>query len=252
MTTQFDCALDGVALSSLDDTLCVLDIREDAPKMRTAALALRPAGRRLLHQQRESLTVQIGFAIHEEDPVRRREVLQSVHAWAAKGGILTTSERPGQQLTVICTALPAMSAEDWTETLTLAFTTTLVPYWEAAEASSASGSDVLTLTAAGNAGSAPVDVIAINDTDETVTSLKIYCGGTQMVFEGISMPAGGILFLIQSGGVFTAELDGESILPFRTPESDDLLLAPCGTGCTAYASASAPLQAAFTVRGRYA
>ena len=164
MTTSFDCALDSILLSSLDAAICVLDIREEAPRLRTSALALQQEGRRLLRQQRESLTLHITFAIHEPDPVRRRTVLQSVQAWAARGGFLTTTDRPGQRLSVVCTAFPAMSAEDWTEALTLTFTSTLVPYWEDAEEAFASGSAVLTLNIPGTAASTPVDVVVINDT----------------------------------------------------------------------------------------
>lgn len=251
MKTPFDCALNGVLLSSLDEAICLRDIREEAPRLRTSALALPTEGQRLLRQQRESLTVQILFAIHAEDPIRRRAVLQAVHAWAARGGILTVTDRPGQQLTVLCTALPAMAAEDWTETLTIAFTSERVPCWEAAEEVSASGSEVLTLDAPGTAESAPVDVAVINDTAQIVDDLTLYCGGTRMAFTGLHMPSGGVFLLIQSGGVLSAQVDGVSALHCRTPESDDLLLAPCGRSCVVYASAAEPLQATFTVRGRY-
>lgn len=251
MTTSFDCALNSVLLSSLDAAICVQDIREDAPKLRTSALALQQEGRRLLRQHRESLTLHITFAIHEPEPVRRRTVLQAVQAWAAQGGFLTTTDRPGQRLGVVCTALPAMSAEGWTEALTLTFVSTLVPYWEDAEETFASGSTVLTLNIPGTAASSPVDVVVINNTEETVTSLTLRCGSTQMVFEGIDMPSNGLFLLIQSDGALVAQLNGQSVLACRTPESDDRLLAPCGTSCTAYASALEPLQATFSARGRY-
>ena len=251
MITPFDCALNDVLLSSLDKAICIQDIREEAPKLRTSTLALPAEGQRLLRQQRESLTVQVIFAIHEEDPIRRREVLQTVLAWAARGGVLTTTDRPGQRLSVLCTALPAMAAEDWTAPLTLSFTSERTPYWEADEEAIVSGSEVLTLNTPGTAESAPVDVVVINDTASTVDDLTLYCGGTRMEFTGLNLPRSGMFLLLQSGGILSAQMDGHSVLHCCTPESDDLLLAPCGRSCIAYASATEPLQATFTVRGRY-
>ena len=251
MKTPFDCALNGVLLSSLDEAICVQDIREEAPKLRTSALSLPMEGQRLLRQQRESLTVQVIFAIHAEDPVRRRAVLQNVLAWAAQGGLLTTLDRPGQQLSVLCTALPAMSAEDWAAPLTLSFTSVRVPYWEATDEVTVSGSAVLTLDTPGTAESAPVDVVVINDTTSLVDTLTLYCGGTRMEFTDLHLPSSGMFLLLQSGGILSAQVAGRSVLPCRTPESDDLLLAPCGRSCVVYASAAEPLQATFTVRGRY-
>lgn len=251
MTTQFDCALNGILLSSVDDRICVLDIQENAPKLRTTSLALHPEGQHMLRQTRDSLTVQVRFAIHEEDPLRRREAAQAVHTWAAKGGLLTTSDRSGQQLTVICTGYPAVAAGDWTQELTLTFQSARVPYWEDAETTSVSGSSVLTLTTPGTAESAPVDVVVVNNTAQTITHLKVRCGSTEMNFEGINFPANTMFVLNQTDGPLSARVMGSSILHCRTAESADLLLAPCGQSCTVYASADAPLQSSFTVRGRY-
>ena len=251
MTTQFDCALDGILLSSLDESICVLDIREDAPKLRTTSLIQYPEGHRLLQQQRESLSVQIRFSIHEEDPIRRREVAQAVHAWAAKGGLLTSSDRPGQQMAVLCTGYPATAAEDWTEVLTLVFTSARVPYWEDAELTAVVGSGTMTLTAPGTAKSTPVDVQIVNNAGMPLTKLMIRCGDTQMAFDGIEFTAGSSFLLTQSTGTLIARIGGKSVLPCRTPDSDDALLVPCGTSCTVSASADGALQTGFAVRGRY-
>lgn len=252
MTTPFDCALNGVLLSSLDERITVLDVQENAPKLRTTVLALHQEGADCIHQRRESITVQVHFAIHEEEPIRRQSVMRIIRTWAEKGGVFTTADRPGLQLTVICTSLPAITSEDWTEKCTLTFQTTRCPWWEDAEETAVSGSAVLTLATPGTADFAPVDALIINNSGETVTRLTIRAGSTQMVFEGIHFPAGRMFLLTQSDGPLTVEADGESVLSFRTADSDDMLLVPCGKSSTVYASASGPLQASFTVRGRYA
>lgn len=251
MTTLFDCALNDVLLSSLNLLICVLDIREDAPKIRTTALPLYPEGQKLLRQQRDSLTVHVDFALHEEDPLRRREALQEIVRWAVQGGVLSTTDRPGQQLAVICAGLPATSGEDWTEKLTLTFQSARVPYWEDAAEVTVSGSEELTLNTPGTADSAPVDVVVVNDSAETAATVTFCAGSTQMVFEGLQFQPNSTFRLIQSSGPLVAEIDGESVLACRTAASADRLLVPCGRSSTVYAAAGEPLQASFTVRGRY-
>lgn len=251
MTTPYDCALDGVSLSGLDARICILDLREEAPLMRASPFPL-PAEGQLLTQVRESLTIRVLFAIHEEDPVERCAALQRVLAWAHPGGVLTTSDRPGQQLTVACTALPAASAETWTETLALAFTTTRCPCWEDAAQTILTGSGAMTLALPGTLGYAPVSAVITNAGDEAVTRLSVQCGATWLIFEDIALPAGGKCYLQMADGLLSAAIDGESILPNRTSGSADCLLAPCGQSCTVCASASQPLEATFTARGRYA
>ena len=251
MTTPFDCTLNSISLSSLDDSICVLDIREESPSLRMTSMPLLCAGRRLFSRQRESISVQIAFAIHESDSLRREEVFQAVLAWAESGGLLSVSTRPGQLLRVVCTAPPALSAENWTETLLITFTSAAEPWWEAAELTQSSSTGTMTLEVPGNAPDAPVSAMVVNTGTEEITRLTLYCGGTQMVFEGISLPAGGVFLMDHAAGLLTAMIGSESVLKHRTPDSADLLLAPCGASCTAYASAGQPTSTVFSVRGRY-
>ncbi len=251
MNTLIDCSLNGVSLSSLDDALCVLDVKELAPKMRISALVTQPDGRRILRRFRESLSIEITCAIHHEEPEKRRLVQQQLHAWAEKGGLFTTTERPGQRIRMHCAQLPSMAAQDWQSPLTLTLVSGGVPYWEDAQTTAVTGSQVLTLDVPGTAESAPVSVVIINDTGAAVTRMNLYCAGSRMLFEGMNFAPGGLFTLTQEDGYLIADVDGESILPFRTPDSDDLLTVPCGKKSTVYVSADQPLTAAFAVRGRY-
>ncbi len=250
MTTPFDCALNGVSLSRQDDRLCVLDIDEQAPKLRLTAAVLPTAGQQLLAQSRESLSVEVRFAIQEEDPRLRRQALQKVLAWAMKGGILTTSDRKNQQLNVVCTALPAMAAEDWTAPLSITFTTTRCPYWEDAALTQCAGTSC-TVALPGTADSTPVSAQITNTGTEAITSLTLYCGATYMTFEGITLPAGGVFLLEAEDGLLCAAVDGASVLSCRTPGSSDLLLAPCGQSAALSVTAAGTVTATFSARGRY-
>ncbi|MBE5810114.1 MAG: hypothetical protein E7318_04170 [Clostridiales bacterium] len=249
--TIHDCALNGASLSWLDERICVLDVREDAPRLRLPAFPL-PRGGQFLAPVRESLSVRVTFAIHEQDPIRRWSLLELVRAWASDGGILTLDARPDQQLTVVCTELPALAAEDWTAPLTLQFTTTLCPYWEAAEPTVLTGSSTMSLVLPGTAEDTPVSVTVTNIGASPVTRLTLQCGGTCIIFDDITLPVGSKCYVEVQDGLLSATINGESILPNRTPGSDDLLLAPCGKGCTVAALSIQPLQAIFTARGRYA
>jgi len=252
MITTFDCALGGILLSSLDESICVLDIREDAPKMRISTVSARHDGLHLLDSQRESLTVRVDFAIHDPDLAHRSQVLQAIHAWAAKGGILTATSHPGQQLAVICTGFPAPTADDWMERLTLSFTTTTIPYWEAVALTQVVTSDTTDLLIPGTADAVPVSVMVINYGDAPLTQLTLVCGNTRMVFENISISVNNMFVMTQIGPVLKATIDGQSVLHCRTAESDDSLLAPCGQNCTVQVIANQDTNTVLMARGRYA
>lgn len=251
MTTLFDCALNGVLLSSLSQRISVLDIRESAPKVHQTALTLYPEGRQQLQLRRESLTVEVIFSVHEEKPYLRTRVLQRICEWAAPGGVLTATTHTDQQLTVICTGLPAVTGEDWTEKCTLTFQTTRCPYWEDAILSSVNGPGALPLYVPGTADHAPVNALILNASEEDVTRITLRAGSTQMTFEGITFPAGQLLLLNQTDGPLKVQITGESILHYRTADSDDALLVPCGKESTVYATADRSVTASFTARGRY-
>lgn len=251
MTTPYHIALNGTALSSLDDAICILDIRENAPVMRAASVDLYGGGQRLLRRERESLSIQAAFAIQEPDVDHREAVFRRVLAWAEAGGMLTASGRNGQQLQVICAALPDFHAEDWMETLHITFTTTAVPYWEAIAMTPVTTTASASLTLPGNGGFTPVNVQVVNNGAKPMTQLTLVCGDTQMLFYGLSLAAGGTFSLRYSNGILTAEADGESQLRFRTAQSDDLLLAPCGRSCPVSVAADQAVTATFSARGRY-
>ena len=250
MKTAFDCALNGLLLSDVHDRICVLDLREEVTLHPSFLSPCR--GERLICSVRERLTVQVRFSILEEDPILRRQAAQALHAWAVTGGLLTTSDRPGQQISVLCTEFPAIASEDWTQEMILVFQSARVPYWESTETVSVSGTGILTLTAPGTAGFVPVDVTVINDTPQTIDHLTVRCADSEMIFNGIDFPAGGTFQLTQNNDLLAVNINGESILHCRTADSADLLLVPCACSCTVHAGDDIPLQACFTVRGRYA
>ena len=249
MTTNFNCALGGVSLSSLNGRICITDITEDAPRMHETTLPLHGGGQRVLRQARQSISVRVRFAIQEESIPLRSHIAGEIRRWAMQGGYLTISPRPGQRLHVACTGLPDLSGNGWPEELTLTFTSTFAPWWEDAENTSASGTGTVSLAVPGSAESTPLEVALINTSAATVTAVTLSCGDQHITFEDIALPTGGQLVISRVNGTFSAKLDGVSILRRRTMDSADELLVPCGE--TATLTVSPALYTFCNVRGRY-
>lgn len=247
---RFSCALNGVTPDAVDPSLRVTDITELPPRCRVTYIPTERHGLRLLQRVRESLTVRVSFFIPEYDPVRRRELVAKLHAWADAGGALTTSDRPGQQLHVTCDTLPLLSALCWSDDLIIEFTACADPYWEYAAETSASTASSSLLTLPGDGPDCPVAVTVTNTGSEPLTTLTLTCGQTQMTFERLTLAPGGVFSLRTEDGLLRADADGESVLMHRTAASSDLLLADCGTETPVTATADQPVQAVFHGRGR--
>ena len=250
MTPRFSCALNGVTPESIDPALRVIDITELPPRCRVTRIPTGRHGLRLLQRVRESLTVRVSFLIPEYDPVRRRELVARLHAWADPGGVLTTSDRPGQQLHVECDTLPMLSALCWSDELPIEFTACAAPFWEYEAETQATTEGSAALSLPGDAPDCPVAVSITNLGAEALTTLTLTCGATQMTFEGLSLTPGGVFRLHMEEGLLRADAEGESVLMKRTADSHDLLLANCGTETAVSASADQPVNAVFCGRGR--
>lgn len=250
MNERFSCALNGVSPESIDSAVRVTDLTELPPRRRVVTAATAKHGLRLLRRVRESLTVRVSFLIAEYDPVKRREVLQRLHAWADGGGVLTTSDRPGQRLIVQCDTLPTMSALCWSDELYLEFTAYGVPFWELEEASSVTTDGIAALTLNGNVEECPVSAEVTNAGTEALTTVSLQCGGTQMTFEGLELAPDSVLVLAYEDGLLRAEAEGESVLMNRTDYSSDLLLADGGVETVVSVTADQPVSAVFHGKGR--
>lgn len=251
MTTRYDCALNGESLSGLDPRICVTDILESAPRLSLTTAARPGHGLHLLQAKRETLTVQIRFIVPVGDVTVRRAIVQQVNAWAAAGGVLTTCDRPGQQLHVVCQSLPAASALCWLDEMALTFCAVNPPFWEEEAPVSVEFSDDATLFLPGTAPEAPVEAAVTNEGGAALTTLTLSAGDTSMTFDGLSLPAGGVFTLTMEDGLLCARCDGEPVLLRRTDDSDDLMLLPCGEEGFVSVSADQLVTAVFSARGRY-
>ena len=223
MITRYSAWLDGLPLHEIDPTIYILDIQEDPAKMDiSTATKAGGAGRFVVTRQRQTLSVTILFAIREQDVTRRKAIMQKVIAWAKGGKYLAINDRPDQRLRVEVDELPTVqSALRWTQDLSITFTAYAFPFWENTYHDSLTISDAASMSVAGDADSAPVDV-SITPSGNTVT---VKADRTTITLTDLS---GAVEITHGDDGLLRVMSGGESILSHRTPESSDDLTATPG------------------------
>ena len=251
MISRYEAYMDGIALSSIDPAVCVLDIKpgEIRPQYNTSRVARRD-GAVVDDTYYEKTGVDVVFEIHEYDTVKRQAINQRIQAWAKKG-VLTVSDRPGQRLVCVCEKLPVANAKAWTEPITMTFAGYNPPYWEELNAvsitlSGASGSSNVYIP--GNADKAYVlaDITFSGETANVVMTV----GKTSITLSGLSVSSGDHVYIgYDSHGHIYIRKNTSSIMDLRTPASSDDLVAECGKINTFAVSASASVSITYTVRG---
>lgn len=258
MNTRYDAALDGVALSSLDPVIYVLDVREEASeRVMTASARAAGDGSHVTRQARLSLSVQVSAEIHEADVGRRQEIISRIAAWA-RGSRLTVGHRPGQYLTVTCTELPTVSTLRWTEPISLTFTAYDVPFWQAAATASTSVSGANAGMSLANPGTAevPLEAEVYNTSGSVADSVSILLGAQKLNFTSLRLAARETLMIAHDAAgrlhlaIRTENGTTRSAYSCRTPDSADELMLPPGDSVVTVASDKAQ-RWTLKVRGRW-
>ena len=248
MISRYEAYMDGIALSSIDPSIYILNIEpgDASRKFKSNKVAGR-YGLRLSGVEVESTSETITFEIHEYDTVKRMAICQNVQKWA-KGEILTVSDRPGQRLRCVCESLPKVNARDWTEAISMTFTAYNPPFWEEETKTvvSITGTSVnQTVYVPGNAEEALVELsvkanasaggftVAVNEVQLTVL---------------VSMAVNDVVTITyDKKGIQSIKKGNTSILDKRTGADD--LLAKCGVLNVFALSSDASVTATFSVRG---
>lgn len=253
MITRYECELNGVPLSLLDEKIFITDISEMEPdeKLTVMPYTIRMGSRRV-RKKRDSLSVSVKFIIGTQDVEERKRICQKAQDWARKGGFLTINDRAWQRLHTVCEVLPRLSsAQNWQEVIQMEFVAYELPYWEAVVPMS------LTTTGSGELFvpgmvDAPCSVIITNTSSSTISTVTVETGLSSMTFEGLSLAAGASLEIGYSKDLtLYARIGSVSVLASRTEDSDDDLLCASGQKSTLSVSASGSVKAVFTVRGLY-
>lgn len=255
MVSRYRISLNGVDMDSLDEeNLLILDIGYSEPGI--TPMTIRTAnldGYDYNAPYFEKQLVTVTFELHAYDTEQRNALCQMVNAWAKGGGILRTSDRPGQQLRdVRCEQYASIaSVRNWLDPLTLVFSTTYNPYWQS--------EDVKTLTIGGAyaTGSLTVDgnisesLINANITAEgVVNALQLTVGDKTLKLTDLSLANGGKLIVdYVNERYLRIRQNGASVMNKLNPSSSDVLSIPCGATKNVTITANNRVTAVITARG---
>lgn len=201
----------------------------------------------------EKQTVTVTFELHAYDTAERNSLCQLINNWAKAGGVLRTSDRPGQQLRdVRCEQFASVaSVRNWTDPFTLVFSTTYNPYWQSED------EKTLTIAGAYASGSLAIDgniseslVTATITAEGAVNALQINVGTTSLRLTGLSLANGGKLIIdYVKGRYLRIRQNGASAMDKLQASSSDVLSIPCGTTKNVTITATSRVVAVITARG---
>lgn len=255
MKSRYRVKLDDVQMDSLNDNLLILDVGYSSPE--SAINSIKSAGLDgydLDTPYADKTTVTVTFELHIYNIAERNAACQAINKWASEGGVLTVSDRSGQQLRdVRCEQYASIeSVRNWTDPLTIVFATTYVPYWRSASKTlNLSGKSAKgTLKMDGNIGSAPVSV---NVTAEAnVTSFKIVVGSTNIELGGLALTKGQTLVIdYVRSRYLRIRAEGKSVMNLLRPTSSDRLMAPCGANTSVSITANNKVTVTVSARGMW-
>jgi len=239
--------LNGMDLASVHPSVLLQHINEGELKL-TQRWNDRPGGGQMLlsnqYQQKEIL---IEFAIRDgRDYDRRLEAFTAVCQWAAGGGWLEVSSRPGQRIYVALSQMPTIGRlREWTETMSVHFLAGWYPFWEAVEPTMATGSGESGTISISAPGTAQSCLEAKITSSSGLTSIKLAndATGTEIIIARSTPITAGkeISIAYDDRHLMKITADGTELMRWRTG-SDDILLNPGANTIRYELSASGTVQ----------
>lgn len=255
MTSRYEVTLNDVKMSSLNKNLLILDVAYTAPnfsvkQQRVSGLDGYDISN--VYLDRQEITV--SFELHIYGTAERNAACQAVNKWAKNGGVLKINDRSNQYVKVRCSKFATVeSVRNWTDSLTITFSTVGVPYWQSSTINqkTLTGRNVRGVIAVGgNYGNTLVSVEVT--ANERITSLLIESGDTKIVLKGLSVAKNKKVIIDYVDDRFLRiSVDGSSILEKLQPESTDNLRAVCGANTSIAVIANDKITALFKARGLY-
>lgn len=257
MMTRYEAWLNRKSLSAIDPAVCIRDIAYDPTRFATTMSDKTGRdGQRVTNRHARSTSVVITIEIHEQDVARRQEVCSRVQAWAMGGGVLTTNDKRGQQLNVICDNPPVISsALKWTQTLKVTFTAYEQPYWEDEYPRSVTlnGANVTkSLYVPGIGAMTRATAEVKNVSGGVLNALTLKAGGSTFNFAGLGIANGETLTVdYDENGLLRIRAGNVSKMHCRRAESDDDLIIETGKAHAMSVYAGGSVNAVFKARGLY-
>lgn len=252
MKRKMDVTLNGVSISTVSNKIIAVRAPENPVQNEVIAETngVLP-GRNIIAQRRAVLNISVYAKIRElYDMPARMEVVNRLNTWAAAGGILKISDRPGMQLPVklIKPAAPG-DIRDYNTEIELTFAANGLPFWQdssqtAKSLSTGSGSVAIP-------GNAPAAVDFTIICNSSVSTLTLTIAGQTLSFSGIGAQSGDTITITHDDfGRMTAKRGSVSILNKLTALSHDCMVVPHGVQQYSFAS-SGSITILTYIRGRW-
>lgn len=246
--------LNNVSLQGLDGRILVQNIPDNAPQTELL-YGDNPgrSGQRWLARRRVNRRVSVVFAIRElRDLAARAAILDAANGWA-QDGVLQISNRPDQQLRVLCAGRVAcMTPRDYREEFQIDFDAAAWPYWEDRVPQ--------TLTLSGRSGSGNIlnrgtaealAAVTVTPTSGKLTTLSITLGSASFSLSGLSIAKNTPLRIgYDERGYLFIKTASESLMGSRSGDSSDDLTAAPGYNEVSF-TANTASQVRMEVRGTW-
>lgn len=241
---------ENVSLESINPGIYVSDIKYSPPEISRDTMQKPNIGYFVGPCHTGYGTVDVSFSLEVYDTVARQSAMAQVAAWAMKGGWLTTSDRPGQRLYVVCDKPPVVnSVLKWTETITITFTAYGLPYWQdssytiyktPAPTYDSTNQVYVASVSAANDGNFPAFVAVKIIPSASMASIDVRAGSTRINLYNINLASGHTLRINYYDDTHIQYItdNGTHVEQYRTATSDDDLILPVGGGSLSVRSAT--------------
>lgn len=251
MISRYEVYLNGVALSSVNPDILILDVQYSPANFTTETYTTaKRQGARIHRRYVDKASVTVSFAIRKYGIQDRQTVCADVVAWAKNGGVLQTNDRNGQRLRCVCETFPVVqSVLRWTDPLTMTFSAYALPFWEEETPSVlhlTGTSDGGTLYVPGNIDGAMIE--ATVTANASLTSVNLSANGKTMILSGLSVASGETIVLSYDDEMIQSIKVGTTSILNKRSGPDDLLAIGGATNAFAFTS-DADADVDFKVRG---
>lgn len=251
MIGRYEAFMNGIALSSIDNSILVLDVNHTPASVqrRTSRVANRN-GSRVFGEYYSGASATITFEIHEYDTIKRQSICDKVAQWAVYGKYLTTSDRPWRRLRCSCDTPPSIqSAKKWTDPITMTFVAYQLPFWEEmneVKLSMTGTNKTGTLYVPGNVKDTLVT--ARIEANASCANVTLGVGHTHFDLKNLNLADDDVVWVEYDDDMNLIIRKGATSLLAKRSGNDDLL-ADSGKLNTLYFISSASVTVDFLVRG---
>ena len=260
MNTRYRIRLGNVELDELleeeyQDKLWILDISYPPPEY---AYTVETPGQRnggiLTKSYRQKASVTVTFGLYIYDTAARNKACDAIKSWAAAGGTIHTNDKPDLALyNCVCEQYPDIeSAKNWTDPLTMTFSSFAFPFWQDADATQKTLSGTNTSGNIDTPGNAEYTNPTVSITPNVaITWFEVTTGSTTIRVTADIAKDSAVTIDYDSKRTLRIRNGSTSLLAKRSGTSADELRVPCGKTSKIAIKASGKITAVFSVRGAW-